>query len=159
MSRGIRLGVDSVLKNRSKPYVSRKLFLDFIKKIFVPYLIELRDSEELEGCEAVLLMHNCSPHIADDIITVLPSVRVRVIQFATHTTHIFQLLDVVLFGAMKKHPIGLDTLDKEQPTAAFLLKVYHDFKQMMIEVNIWGAFAAIGLSYDIAHNPYRATLR
>jgi hypothetical protein len=24
----------------------------------------------------------------------------------------------------------------------------------MIEVNIWGAFAAIGCSYDIAQNPY-----
>jgi hypothetical protein len=24
----------------------------------------------------------------------------------------------------------------------------------MIEVNIWGAFAAIGFSYDIAQNPY-----
>jgi hypothetical protein len=32
--------------------------------------------------------------------------------------------------------------------------VYHDFKQTMIEVNIWGAFAVIGFSYDIAQNPY-----
>jgi hypothetical protein len=45
-------------------------------------------------------------------------------------------------------------LDEEQPAAAFLLKVYHDFKQTMIEVNIWGAFAAFGFSYDIAQNPY-----
>jgi hypothetical protein len=64
------------------------------------------------------------------------------------------MLDVVLFGAMNKHATGLETLDEEQPPAAFLLKVYHDFKQTMIEVNIWGAFAAIGFSYDIAQNPY-----
>jgi hypothetical protein len=32
--------------------------------------------------------------------------------------------------------------------------VYHDFKQTMIEVNISGAFAAIGFSYDIAQNPF-----
>jgi hypothetical protein len=64
------------------------------------------------------------------------------------------MLDVVLFGAMKKHATGLETLDEEQPAAAFLLKVYHDFKQTTIEVNIWGAFAAIGFSYDIAQNPY-----
>jgi hypothetical protein len=45
-------------------------------------------------------------------------------------------------------------LDEEQPAAAFLLKMYHDFKQTIIEANIWGAFAAIGFSYDIAQNPY-----
>jgi hypothetical protein len=155
ISRSVRLGVDFVLKDRSKPYVNRKLFLDYIKTIFVPYLTELRDSEEFEGCEAVLLMDKGSPHIADDAITVLTSVRVRVITFAPHTTHIFQMLDVVLFGAMKKHATGLETLDEEQPAAAFLFKVYHDFKQTMIEVNIWGAFAAIGFSYDIAQNPYK----
>jgi hypothetical protein len=154
MSRGVRLGVDFVLKNRSKPYVSRKLFFDYVKTIFVPYLTELQDSEELEGCEAALLMDNCSPHIADDVIAVLTSVRVQIITFAPHTTHIFQILDVVLFGGMKKHATGLEILDEEQPAAAFILKVYHDFKQTMIEVNIWGAFAAIGFSYDIAQNPY-----
>jgi hypothetical protein len=128
VSRGVRLGVDFVLKHRSKPYVNRKLFLDYLKTIFVPYLTEIRDSEELDGCEAVLLMDNCSPHIADDVIALLTSVRVRVITFAPHTTHIFQMLDVVLFGAMKKHATGLETLDEEQSAIAFLLKVYHDFK-------------------------------
>jgi hypothetical protein len=45
-------------------------------------------------------------------------------------------------------------LDEEQPAAAFLLKFYHDFKQTMIEVNIWGTFAAIEFTYDIKQNPY-----
>jgi hypothetical protein len=38
MSRGVRLGVDFVLRQRPKPYVSRKLSLEYIKTIFVPYL-------------------------------------------------------------------------------------------------------------------------
>jgi hypothetical protein len=91
--------------------------------------------EELEACEAVLLMDNCSSHMSDDIVAVLIRVRVRIITFTTHTTHIFQVLDVVLFGALKRHATGLETLDEEQPAAAFLLKVYYDFKQAMIEVN------------------------
>jgi hypothetical protein len=32
MSRGVHLGVDFVLKSRSKPIVSRELFLNYIKK-------------------------------------------------------------------------------------------------------------------------------
>jgi hypothetical protein len=46
MSRGVRLAVDFVLRQRPKPYVSRQLFLEYIKTIFVTYLNERRDSED-----------------------------------------------------------------------------------------------------------------
>jgi hypothetical protein len=55
---------------------------------------------------------------------------------------------------LKKHSTRLSTLDEEQPAAAFIIKVYHHFKQTMIKVNIWGAFSAIGFSYDISRDPY-----
>jgi hypothetical protein len=42
------------------------------------------------------------------------------------------MFDVVLFSTLKKHATGLETLDEEQSAAAFLLKVYHDFKQIII---------------------------
>jgi hypothetical protein len=45
-------------------------------------------------------------------------------------------------------------LDQEQPAAAFLIKVYHDYRQTMVEVNIWGAFAEIGLTQDITQDLY-----
>jgi hypothetical protein len=55
---------------------------------------------------------------------------------------------------LEKHATGLETLDEERPAAAFLLKVSHDFKQTTIEINIWGAFTALGFTYDIKQNPY-----
>jgi hypothetical protein len=106
-------------------------------------LNELRGSAEFCEWEAVFLMDNCSLHMADEVVTLLTSLRVRIITFALHTTHIFQVLDVVLFGAMRKHDMGLKDLDETLPAAAFLIIVYHDFKQTMIEVNIWGSFTAI----------------
>jgi hypothetical protein len=117
-------------------------------------LNELRDSEEFEACEAVLFMDNCSPHISDDIVAVLTHARMRIITFTIYTTHIFQMLDVVLFGALKKHANNIKIFDEEQPAAAFLLKVYHDFKQTKIEINLWEAFAAIGFTHDIEQSPY-----
>jgi hypothetical protein len=45
-------------------------------------------------------------------------------------------------------------LDEEQPAAASLIKVYHDSKQTMTEINIWGAFAAIGSTHVIEQSPY-----
>jgi hypothetical protein len=44
-------------------------------------------------------------------------------------------------------------LDEEQPAATFLLKVDHDFKRTMIEVNIWGAFAALEFTCHIQQSP------
>jgi hypothetical protein len=41
MRHGVRLSVDFVLRQLSKLYVSRKLFLEYINAIFVPYLNEL----------------------------------------------------------------------------------------------------------------------
>jgi hypothetical protein len=72
----------------------------------------------------------------DDVIALLTSLRVRIITFAPHMTNIFQVLDVVLFGAMEKHDTGLKDLDETLPAAALLITVYHDFKQTMIEANI-----------------------
>jgi hypothetical protein len=118
------------------------------------YLHELWQSEEFAGCEAVFLMDNCSPHMGDAVIAVLTREHVRVITFAPHTTHIFQVLDLVLVGALKKCATYLSTLDEEQPAAAFIIRVYHDFRQTMVEVDIWRAFSAIGFSYDITQKPY-----
>jgi hypothetical protein len=92
--------------------------------------------------------------MCDAAIAVLALEYVRVITFATHTTHIFQVLDLVLFIVLKKRAIRLSTLDEEQPATAFIIRVYHDFRQTMVEVNIWGAFSAIGFSYYITQKPY-----
>jgi hypothetical protein len=113
ISGAVRLGIDFVLWQRPKQYVSCKLFLEYIKTIFVPYLNGLRDSEEFEACEAVLLMDNYSPHVSDDVVAVLTHTRVRTITFAPHTTHVFQMLDVILFGGRKKHANGLKMFDEE----------------------------------------------
>jgi hypothetical protein len=48
----------------------------------------------------------------DDIVTILTHVRVTIITFALHTTHIFQMLDIVLFGALQKHATGLEKSDE-----------------------------------------------
>jgi hypothetical protein len=138
ISRRVHLTVDFVSRQRSKPYVNRGLFLEYIKTIFIRYFNKLRNSEEFEICEEVLVIANYSHHVSDDVVSVLTHAQVRIVTFTRHTTHIFQVLDVVLFGALKKHPNGLKMSDEKQPASAFLLTVYHDFKQTMIETHIWG---------------------
>jgi hypothetical protein len=35
------------------------------------------------------------------------------------------------------------------------MKVYHDFKQTLVESNIWGTFQAIGFEFDTGAESYR----
>jgi hypothetical protein len=82
---------------------------------------------------------------------------VRVITFAPHTTQIFQVLDVALFGVLKRG-LGYKLLfEDEKETVRFIMKGYHEFKQTIVEPNIWRAFRAIGFEFefDTEAEPYR----
>jgi hypothetical protein len=69
------------------------------------------------------------------VIALLTEARVRVITFA-HTTQIFQVLDVTLFGAFKRRPRYELPFEDEKATAKFIVQVYYDFTQIMVEANI-----------------------
>jgi hypothetical protein len=154
MHHGVCLSVDFILRQRSEPYISRKLFVKYFNTIFVSCLNELLESEEFEACEAMLLMDNYSSHVSDDAVAILINIQMQIITFTPHTTQIFQMFDIVLFCVLKKHATNLKSLHEEQPATALLLKVYHDFKQIMIEVDISRAFLAIGFTHDIEQSPY-----
>jgi hypothetical protein len=47
-------------------------------------------------------MDNCSPHLTPVAVELLISARIRIITFAPHTTHIFQVLDLALFSVLKR---------------------------------------------------------
>jgi hypothetical protein len=74
--------------------------------------------------------------VTDDIIGLLTEARVRVITFAPHTTQIFQVLAVTLFGVLKRRLGYKLPFEDEKETVRFIMKVYHDFKQTMVESNI-----------------------
>jgi hypothetical protein len=143
------------MKVHSKPYVNAQMFFDYIKTVLLPNLAELRNSEAFAEEDAVLLMDNCPSHVTREVIGILTEGRVRVITFAPHTTLIFQILDLTLFGVLKHEPRYDLPLDDDIATLKCIMKVYRDFKKTMVEPNIWAAFQAIGFQYDMAAEPYR----
>jgi hypothetical protein len=151
---GFRMGVDLVLKHRSKPYVSSKLFYKYLTKVFLPYIEELRTNREFADKVAILLMDNCSVHVSADVISVLTEHRVKVITWPPHTTHIFQVLDLSLFGVFKRKMSYKLPFEDEDGTAGFLKRIFHNLKQTLVETNIRSAFIMLGLTYDIRQTPY-----
>jgi hypothetical protein len=74
--------------------------------------------------EAVLLMDNCSAHVTDDVIRLLTEARVRVITFTPHTTHIFQVLELTLFGVLKRRPRNELPFETDNSTVKYIIKVH-----------------------------------
>jgi hypothetical protein len=90
-----------------------------------------------------------SYHVTDDIIGLLTEEQVRVITFAPHTTQIFQVLDVTVFAVLKRRLGCKLPFEDEKETIKFVMKVYHDFKEKMVESNTRRAFRAIGFEFTL----------
>jgi hypothetical protein len=99
---GNKLGVDFIFRRRSKPYMSSQLFAEYILKVVLPYIDELRSNEEFSHKKAALLMDNCSVHTQPETLQMIADHQVKVIIFPPHTTQIFQSLDLSLFGKFKR---------------------------------------------------------
>jgi hypothetical protein len=68
------------------------------------------------------LMVNCSDPVSHDGIRILTEARVRVITFAPHTTQIFHVLDLTLFGILKQRPRYELPFDDNNATVRFMIK-------------------------------------
>jgi hypothetical protein len=92
-----------------------------------------------------------SHHITPDVIELLSTARVGVVTFApqSHTTEIFQVLDLTLFGVLKRRSQYQLPLEDEAGSARLIRKMYHDFQMAITESKIWGAFRGIGVHYSV----------
>jgi hypothetical protein len=104
-------------------------------------------------------------HYATPIaIAFLSTARVRVVTFAPqpHNMQIFQVLDLTLFGVLKRRGPYQLPLEDDAGSARCLKKMYHDhdfrMTMTMIEPNIWGAFRGIGAKYSVVDGVHRVSL-
>jgi hypothetical protein len=73
--------------------------------------------------------------------------RVRVTPLARHTTNLFRVLDLRLFGVFQRHGQYRMLCQTENWTGTFIFKTCKDFRLTMIDTNIWEAFQGIGLLF------------
>jgi hypothetical protein len=84
---------------------------------------------------ALLLMDSESSQITSDLMSLVIEARVLVILFAPRTTQVFQVVGMSFFGPLKRQPRSKLPFEDKKMTAKFILKVYHDFKQIIVESN------------------------
>jgi hypothetical protein len=142
------------LKVNQKPYFNAGIFLADIRTIFLPYINTFRGRVVLAQEIAILLMTHCSADVSDDVIRILTEARVSVITFVPHTTQVFQVLDLTLFGVLKRCPRYELPFDDDNATVKVITKIYHDFTQTMARPNVWGTFLPLGCEFDTRKEPH-----
>jgi hypothetical protein len=132
--------------------MNSQLFAEYISMVLLPYIDELRSNGEFANKEVVLLIDNCSIHVQAETLQTLAGHRVKVITFPSHTTHIFQCLDLSLFGHFKVNDKLL--LEGDEHTAGFIKRIFHLIKQTLVGDNVRNAFIQLDLQYNIEATIY-----
>ncbi|OHT08942.1 hypothetical protein TRFO_22367 [Tritrichomonas foetus] len=100
---GIRENYDLKTLHVKSAYMNEEIFYYYISEILVPYVNNKRENLKIKKEKAVLLMDNLSSHISDRVMEELSPNNIYIITFPPHTSHIFQVLDVSIFGILKNY--------------------------------------------------------
>jgi hypothetical protein len=134
---GVRFCRDFALKFNEKSCFNAGIFLADIRTILLQNIETFRGLAVVVQEIAVFLMAHCSADVSDDGIRILSEATVRVIIVAPHTTQVFQVLDLTLFGVPKRCPRYELPFDENNATVKVITKVYHDFTETMALPNVW----------------------
>jgi hypothetical protein len=102
LEKGVRAGIDLKLEIRLSPYVDAGLFRKDIQEMFLP---AVATNHRLPGCKnkpAILFCDNCACHCYEATLKELAENGVLVLTYPPHRSHIFQVLNLVLFGNLKR---------------------------------------------------------
>jgi hypothetical protein len=98
---GVRRGKEVNLVIQKSSYLNEELFFQYITAQFISHVFILRLQHSLFNERAILFMDNLRAHCSERILRELGSQNILAISFPPHTSHIFQMLDLVTFGQMK----------------------------------------------------------
>jgi hypothetical protein len=145
---GVRDGIDLKIEIASSPYVTQAIFEKYIDEVLVPAVVANCD---LDGCTdkpSILFCDNCSAHCSEDILKKLARHGILVITYPPHTSHLFQVLDVLLFGVLKrakKYQRRDDTLRKD---VDHVLRLFRAYEQATPSTTIRASWQRTGFEYE-----------
>ena len=144
---GIRRDIDLSLTVAGSSYISKEIFKDLIINKFIPQVQNDRESSGLKDAPAILFYDNCSSHLDDEMLRILAENLIIVITYPPHTSHVFQVLDLLLFGILKKYKKYIPKDDTISPKIDHLKRVFHSYEMSTCSSTIRSSFAKAGFVY------------
>ena len=86
------------------------------------------------------LFDNFSSHLDLDLLEILADNLILVITYASHTSHIFQVLDLLLFIVLKVYKKSIPKNDQNSPKIDHLYRVFHAYELNTCSTTIRSSF-------------------
>jgi hypothetical protein len=145
--KGIGENIDLKLEIRQVPSVDAELFNQYLKIIFIPTFAANR---ELPGCAnkpAILFCDNCASHCSVEILRERARNGILVLTYPPHTPHLFQVLDVLLFGRLKVFKKYLPKDNNEGHEIDHILRIFPTCEAVTTSMMILASWERTSFSY------------
>jgi hypothetical protein len=146
-SRGLQQDEDAAIRSRTPAYMDEPLFYEYLSLIFLPYVTAVRSRVGLQDQPAVLLMDSALPHVSERVRGILGENDVIAITFPAHTTNVFQALDLVFFGALKKLKATARGEIDDASADATILKLIQAYEQAAMSTTVRASFRFVKAGY------------
>jgi hypothetical protein len=130
------------------------LFYEYMSQVFVPYVSLVREKIGKPAERAILLMDGMKGHCSERVLGYLREENIAAIIFPSHTTNLFQALDLCLFGVFKRRK---DTTGGEFGDGSLkdqITKVLKAYEETATSFTIRGSFRRAGFKYIVTTKPY-----
>jgi hypothetical protein len=112
------------MKIAQYPYVTKELFLEYPRNVVIPSIENNWELLRCQGKPTIIFCANCSCCCSDDILQELANYAIILITYPPHTSHLFQVLDELLFGRLKSAKRYLARDDNLNPHMNHTFRVF-----------------------------------
>jgi hypothetical protein len=120
--------IDPIIEVRQTADATAELFHRYNTEVFFP---ALETNRQLPGCEnklSILCCDNCSIHCQDQLLKGFTERGVAVITYPPHTSHLFQVLDLLLFGRLKAAQKYIPRADADPTDTDHLVRIFKAYE-------------------------------
>jgi hypothetical protein len=144
---GARDHIDLIIKVRQPAYATAELFHRYITEVVFP---ALETNRQLPGCEnklCILFCDNCLIHCRDQLFKEFAERGVSIITYPPHTSRLFQVLDLLLFGRLKAVKKYIPRADADPIDTDHLVKIFKTYELVTISTTVRASWKKAGFEY------------
>ena len=150
-----RAMIDIFIQHSEKGYNTKAIFFEWLKQCFIPQLGFRRTILQNPSAIAFVICDQASVHHSEEIDVLLRANNIRFVHFPPHASHIFQPLDLLTFGTLKRCLRRMNSESEDRPTQAARI---HDIIQALqystVPMHIIGSFIRAGFSFKTDSFPH-----
>jgi hypothetical protein len=154
-TKGLREDENAMVRQRNPAYVTEELFFQYMINIFIPYVANIRQRPEFANDPVVLFMDSALPHISERVLRLLRENKIMTVVFPTHTTNIFQAMDLVFFDALKKlKETAIEEFDDDSMNDQ-ITELIQAYEQIATSITIRRSFKRADMYPNMVFRPFK----